>query len=211
MHVILIHGMGRTQVSMALLARRLRAAGHEVASFGYFVTRDALDVIAHRFAGFVREHAQGAPFAVVGHSLGNVITRLALPELPGLARFVMLAPPNQPPVIARALEGNPVFKILTRDAGRKLLDARFYEELPLPSAPTLVIAGNRGPKARWLPFRGEPSDGVVRVEETRLPGVPHVEVPAVHTFIMNDGDVAQLVLRFLEAGTLGPDQGDHPR
>ena len=211
MHVVLIHGMGRTQVSMALLARRLRAAGHDVESFGYFVTRDALDVIAHRFAGVVREHAKGEPFAIVGHSLGNVITRLAMPELEGLARFVMLAPPNQPPVMARALEGNPVFKILTRDAGRKLLDLAFYESLPLPTAPTLVIAGNRGPKARWLPFRGEPSDGVVRVEETRLAGIPHIEVPAVHTFIMNDADVAKLVLRFLEAGTLGPEAGEISR
>ena len=204
MRVFLIHGMGRTSVSLALLARRLKAAGHDVESWGYFVTKDALDVIAHRFAAFVRENARGEPYAVVGHSLGNVITRLALPDLvDGLARFIMLAPPNQPPVMARALEGNPIFKVLTRDAGRKLLDAAFYERLPVPTCPTLVIAGNRGPSAKWLPFRGEPSDGVVRVEETRLPGVPHVEVPAIHTFIMNDADVSRLTLKFLEAGTLG--------
>jgi len=113
--------------------------------------------------------------------------------------------------MARALETNPVFKALTRDAGRKLLDAAFYERLPLPTCPTLVIAGTRGPTARWLPFRGEPSDGVVRVEETRLPGVPHVEVPAIHTFIMNDADVARLALRFLDAGTLeDPNAADDP-
>ncbi len=203
MRVFLIHGMGRTSVSLALLARRLKAAGHDAEAWGYFVTKDALDVIAHRFASFVREKARGEPYAVVGHSLGNVITRLAMPELAGMSRFIMLAPPNQPPVMARALEGNPIFKVLTRDAGRKLLDAAFYERLPLPTCPTLVIAGNRGPGAKWLPFRGEPSDGVVRVEETRLPGVPHVEVPAIHTFIMNDADVARLTLRFLEEGTLG--------
>jgi hypothetical protein len=203
MRVFLIHGMGRTSASLALLARRLKAAGHDVDTWGYFVTKDALDVIAHRFSSFVREKTrEGEPFAVVGHSLGNIITRLAMPELANMARFIMLAPPNQPPVMARALEGNPIFKVLTRDAGRKLLDAAFYERLPVPSCPTLVIAGNRGPSAKWLPFRGEPSDGVVRVEETRLPGVPHVEVPAIHTFIMNDADVARLTLRFLEAGTL---------
>jgi hypothetical protein len=199
MRVFLIHGMGRTSVSLALLARRLRAAGHDAETWGYFVTKDALDVIAHRFATFVREKAKGEPFAVVGHSLGNIITRLAMPELDGMgmAAFIMLAPPNQPPVMARALEGNPIFKVLTRDAGRKLLDAAFYERLPLPTCRTLVIAGNRGPSAKWLPFHGEPSDGVVRVEETRLPGVPHVEVPAIHTFIMNDADVARLTLAFL--------------
>lgn len=206
MRVFLIHGMGRTSASLALLARRLRAAGHDADPWGYFVTRDALDVIAHKWCAFVRAGVKdGQPYAIVGHSLGNVITRLALPDLPaGLSRFVMLAPPNQPPVMARALEGNPIFKVLTRDAGRKLLDASFYERLPVPpsSCATLVIAGTRGPRAKWLPFHGEPSDGVVRVEETRLPGVPHVEVPAIHTFIMNDGEVARLVLRFLEAETL---------
>ena len=212
MRVVLIHGMGRTQLSLALLARRLRAAGHDPASFGYFVTRDALEVIADRFAAFVRAHAQGEPFAIIGHSLGNVITRLALPRLEGLARFIMLAPPNQPPVMARALAGNLAFKILTRDAGKKLLDAAFYRDLALPTAPTLVIAGNRGPRARWLPFRGEPSDGVVGVEETRLAGAWHVEVAAVHTFIMNDAAVSKLVLRFMEAGTLdfdGPADRPH--
>lgn len=194
--VFLIHGMGRTSASMALLARRLRAAGHDVDSFGYLVTRDALDVIAHKFRGFVDEHRQNQPFAVIGHSLGNVITRLTLP-LDGLAKFVMLAPPNQPPVMARALEGNALFHALTKDAGHKLLDAAFYARLPVPDVPTLVVAGNRGPKASWLPFRGSPSDGVVSVEETRLPGIPHVEVPAIHTFIMNDADVARLALEFL--------------
>jgi hypothetical protein len=191
--VFLIHGMGRTSASMALLARRLKKAGHDVDSFGYFVTKDALEVIAHKFKGHIGD---AAGYAVIGHSLGNVITRLALP-LPGCARIIMLAPPNSPPVMARALQGNPVFKALTRDAGQKLLDESFYARLPVPDVPTLVVAGTAGPKAPWLPFRGEPSDGVVRVEETRLPGVPHVEVPAIHTFIMNDADVARLALEFL--------------
>ncbi|HEY4222796.1 MAG TPA: alpha/beta hydrolase, partial [Myxococcota bacterium] len=112
---------------------------------------------------------------------------------------IMLAPPNQPPVMAHALEKNPLFRALTKDAGQKLVDAAFYARLPIPAVPTLVVAGTRGPRAPWLPFRGEPSDGVVRVEETRLPGVPHVEVPAIHTFIMNDAEVARIALGFLAA------------
>lgn len=197
--------MGRTHVSLALLGRRLKAAGHTPLSFNYFVTRETLEAIAERFIAFVLAESRDEPFAVVGHSLGNIITRMSLQALTrsgggGLQRFVMLAPPNQPPVMARALENNPVFRVLTRDAGRKLLDEDFYARLPVPTMPTLVVAGTRGPRAAWLPFRGEPSDGVVRVVETRLPGegVAHVEVPAVHTFIMNDSAVAALVLRFLD-------------
>lgn len=199
--------MGRTSVSLALLARRLRAAGHQTSSFGYFVTRDTLEGIARRFVGHVNKEMHSAPreapYAVIGHSLGNVITRIALPDLQGLSRFIMLAPPNRPPVMARALEKSPVFRALTRDAGDKLLDERFYERLPVPACPSLVIAGTRGPTARFLPFQGARSDGVVALEETRLPGVPHVEVESIHTLIMNDADVARLALRFLAHGTLG--------
>ncbi len=206
MRVFLIHGMGRTQVSMALLARRLRAAGHRPSAFSYFVTRDPLERIAERLVAHVDEARADAGddegFAVIGHSLGNVITRLALPRLPALSRFVMLAPPNRPPVLARTFSTNPLFRALTRDAGDKLTDEEFFRRLPLPTAPTLIVAGTRGPRARWLPFSGAASDGVLGVEETRLPGIAHVEVPAIHTFIMNDAEVARLTLRFLQAGSL---------
>jgi triacylglycerol lipase len=207
--VFLIHGMGRTSASMILLARRLRQAGHETSSFGYFVTRDTLEGIAGRFTDHVEKHAAGEEYGVMGHSLGNVLTRLASPRLPRMRRFIMLAPPNQPPVMARALQNSPVFRALTRDAGEKLRDPQFFERLPVPSCPSLIIAGTRGPSARFLPFRGARSDGVVAVEETRLHGVPHIEVESVHTFIMNSAEVARLALQFLKAGTLVP-PGGHP-
>ena len=76
----------------------------------------------------------------------------------------------------------------------------FFMELKALGVPALVIAGNHGPRQRWLPFGGAPSDGVVAVDETRLPGVPHVEVRALHTFLMNDARVARLVNDFLAHG-----------
>ena len=195
--------MGRTPASFALLRRRLRAAGNDVVGFHYMVTLETLDAIAARFAGHVRARAGGEPFAVVAHSLGNIVTRMCLP-LPGLCRFVMLAPPNRPPVMARALRDNgllgPVFRALTRDAGRKLHDEDFYARLPVPDLPAIVVAGTHGPRQTWLPFGGAPSDGVVAVDETRLPGVPHVELRALHTFIMADARVGRLVLAFLDDG-----------
>lgn len=211
--VFLIHGMGRTQVSMALLARRLRAAGHHTSSYSYFVSRDPLVRIADGLVAHVERTISDdqkadergdrrGDFAVIGHSLGNIVTRMALPRLPGLRRFVMLAPPNQPPVLARTLASNPLYRALTRDAGAKLTDDEFYRQLPRPAVPTLIVAGTRGPRTSWLPFAGQASDGIVGVDETRLPGVAHVEVPAIHTFIMNDAEVARLTLHFLEAGTL---------
>ena len=48
-----------------------------------------------------------------------------------------------------------------------------------------------------------PNDGIVTVEETRLPGSRHfAEVPSCHTFIMRDDRTIAMTLRFLETGTL---------
>lgn len=209
MRVFLIHGMGRSRASMLVLASRLKRAGHLPSSFGYLVSMRGLDEIAHRFVAHLgrvlaadkSEGDEPPPYAVIGHSLGNVITRYASPRLPpGFCRFIMLAPPNRSPVLARALKENPLFRALTGDAGQRLADPGFFERLPVPEVPTLVLAGDGGPRARWLPFQGAPSDGVVGVDETRLDGALHETVPAIHTFIMNHPEVTRRVLAFLEHG-----------
>lgn len=221
MRVFLIHGMARTPVSMWLLKRRLERQGHVCSPFGYSVILSDLDRITERFIERVRQdleqdRAAGSrdppSYAVVGHSLGNVITRLASPRLPpGFRGFIMLAPPNRPPVIARALISNPLFRALTRDAGRKLIDESFFDELPMPDVPALVIAGTRGPRAPWLPFGGEPNDAILRVAETRLAGVPSIEVPGMHTFVMNRRDVFEAVRDFLGKAAEAGDGCDRAR
>lgn len=199
MRVFLIHGMGRSPSSLALLGRRLRAAGHAPSSFGYQVARESIDRIAGRYVAHVTKVVEadgGGPYAVVGHSLGNVITRYAAASLPpGFARFVMLAPPNRSPALARAMRGNTVFRALTRDAGDKLGQRAFFEALPVPNVPTLVIAGVGNPP--WLPHRDIASDGIVAIEETRLPGARHETVESTHTFIMNNAEAVRLLLEFL--------------
>lgn len=203
MRVFLIHGMARTALSMAPLALRLRASGHQPSLFGYSVTFQRLDRIAECFAEHVREvmeaHPEDESYAVVGHSLGNIITRLASPKLPpGFRRFVMLAPPNHPPATARALEDNFFFGLLTRDAGRKLCDDDFYDDLPTPDVPSLVIAGTRGPSGEWHPTNDQTHDGLVTVDEAKLDGVPLVEIHGVHTFLPWRGDIARRVSTFLD-------------
>ena len=199
MRVFLIHGMGRTSASLLLLARRLGRAGHATSAFGYRVAQHELSRIADDFVAHVTRTTQaepGAPYAVIGHSLGNVITRLASPRLPpGFARFVMLAPPNRSPALARAMRKSRLYALLTGDAGKKLGDHGFFAELPVPDVPTLVIAGHA--EARLLPFRGAASDGIVGVHETHLAGARHELVTAAHTFIMNDRRATQLLLDFL--------------
>jgi pimeloyl-ACP methyl ester carboxylesterase len=197
--VFLIHGMGRTSLSLAWLARRLRQAGHEPSSFGYLVHRDSLEVIAAAWATHIRDRATSEGYAVIGHSLGNVITRMALPHLVGLTHFVMLAPPNRVPVMATTFAPSPIFRAVTGDAGLKLRDPQFFASLTKPPTKTLIVAGSGGPRSSWLPFRGEVNDGVVAMSESALPGVPMVTVPAVHTLIMNHAQTIERTLAFLRS------------
>src|SRR3954465_6858130 len=123
--------MGGTKASLVLLRFRLSRAGFEPPLFGYSVARETPAEIVSRFVTAVASAVlRDEPYAVIGHSLGNVIARAASPRLPtGLARVVMLAPPNRPPLLARKLGRNGVFQLLAGDAGQKLGDPAFYATL----------------------------------------------------------------------------------
>ncbi len=193
MNIILVHGMFRSRASLVLLRLRLARAGHEPSLFGYSVATETFSGIVERFLQLAAR--LDAPFAIVGHSLGGVIARAATPSLPaGLARIVMLGTPNCRPELARRFSRYSVFAV-AGDSGRRLADEAFWNTLPTPKVPTLVVAGTAGP--RWGPLGDRPSDGVVAVDETRLEGAEHREVPCLHTFIMNSPEVARLTTRFI--------------
>lgn len=200
MRVFLVHGMARTPMSMTLLGHRLQRAGFTVEYFGYSVTFERLDRIADRLVRKVASlvGTRGTPYAIVGHSLGNIITRMAADALPpGFTRFAMLAPPNHSPKLARQLKSNTLYRLFTGDAGQRLSDTAFYADLPVPDVETLIVAGTAGPRKASLPLGDAANDGIVRLDEAVLDNVPAVEVPALHTFVMNRRDVAATVIDFL--------------
>ena len=197
MKAILIHGMGRTTASMAILSRRLRARGLATCALGYMAAFEPFDPCVERLAERIRVLADGAPFLLVGHSLGSVLVRGALPKIADLplAGCVFLAPPQRACRAARFFSGHPLYRWMNGEMGQLLADPAFFAGLPLPQVPTRVFAGNAGPQAAWLPFEGEPNDGILAVEETRArDGDEVIEVPALHTFIMNSRRVAEGIL-----------------
>ena len=220
MRIFLIHGMGRTPASMWGLSVALRLAGHQPSLFGYSVMFESLERIAERFLRHIEktlaedregrtadgspeastDGADVVPYAVIGHSLGNIITRLTLPELPpGFQRFIMLAPPNSSPAVARELQDHPLYQAVTRDAGQKLCDDEFYEDLPIPDMPALILAGTRGFDASWHPLGHKVNDAIVALDETRLADIRVEEVPGIHSFLMNRPDVISRIKEFLSS------------
>jgi len=192
MQAILIHGMGRTPLSQLLLAKRLRRQGFAVHLFGYS-TLQSFDTCIARLASRVGALDTQKPFVLVGHSLGCVLIRAALPFLEPIrpAACFFLAPPSTVTKAARFFAKNSLYRFLTRDSGKLLADEAFMESLPKPTVPFRVYAGTAGCKGRLSPFKQEDNDGILAVSETPLNADDDVvRVPAIHTFIMNSALVA---------------------
>jgi hypothetical protein len=201
MRQLINHCMGRTPISLALLGRRLAQHGHELRYFGYAAFLESFDQIVARLVATIGAAADQDPYALIGHSLGAILARAALPALAHRPprHLVMLAPPNQAPLLARRLRKHPLYRLLTRDCGGKLADQAFYATLPLPTIRTTIIAGTAGPRGRWSPFGDRLNDGLVAVEETRLgPNAEVILVPSVHTLIMNSPQVTRTICELLE-------------
>jgi pimeloyl-ACP methyl ester carboxylesterase len=200
--VLLLHGMGRTPLSMWRLGRFLSRHGHQVELAGYSATFERFARITTRVrARLLRLSEHGEPYAVVGHSLGGLIARAALADVPTPpARLVLLGTPGQPPRLAMRLVRRWPYRLLNGECGQLLAREEFFTTLPLPPVPITSIAGTAGPRGRWSPFGEELNDWVVAVGEApQGPGDAPVHVEATHTFLMNHRAVRELILQALDA------------
>src|SRR5512147_1301016 len=119
MRILLVHGLGRTPLSLHGLGRTLRRAGHVTRFFGYYAFAEHYDRIRQRLASELRAIGRDPhPVALIGHSLGGLLLRHALVDAPGLNvhRLIMLGTPNQPPRLAvRANRWLP-FRVFARSS-----------------------------------------------------------------------------------------------
>lgn len=201
MDVILVHGMGRTPLSMLRLARRLRRAGQRPLLFAYSPTFETLDAAVARLRGRIRRLGHRR-YALVGHSLGSVLIRSALADLtlaPPEASF-FLAPPMVACRAARYFSRRSLYRILTGDMGQRLADAHFMQNLPMPPGLVRIYVGVRGPRAPWYPLGDEPNDAILCASEAAgAHAALAVEVQAMHTFIMNAPAVVEDLIGTLAA------------
>lgn len=197
--VVLVHGLGRTPMSMLPMRWALERVGYDVVNWGYSSTTVPVPELGASLADRVaREIELRRPVKVhfVTHSLGGIITRWMLanrpPDVPG--RVVMLAPPNQGAAVADRL--SPYLGWLLRPLPELRTDSTgIARSLALPAGREVGVVAAAG-------------DGKVRVAETRLEGqTAHVVVPGAHTFIMMDREVQRLTLAFLRTGRFPSERG----
>jgi len=197
MLVLLVHGLGRTPVSLFGLASALRRAGHHTRFFCYSPTFESLPRILRRLEQRLRSLAMGRrSVGLVGHSLGGLLLRLALARVPAVRvhHFVMLGTPNRGSLMARLASQWLPFRLLTRECGRYLATALNFETLPQLSVPCTVIAGTGGPIGRFWPFGTEFNDGIVSVAEVEIERDSTTTIAALHSFLMDYSEVRAQVL-----------------
>lgn len=198
MDIVLIHGMGRTPLSMLLLSHRLSRVGHQPHLFAYSATLESLQHATDRLVNFIHRHAHSGQYACVGHSLGTVLIRNALTQLkrqPSACFF--LAPPMAACKAAQFFSRFWPYQVINGEMGQRLAQADFMAQLPLP--PNLKIyAGTAGPRAPWLPFGNQLNDGILSLAEATGPSEAEVmQVPALHTLIMNSKPVFEDIAQVL--------------
>lgn len=198
MNVLLIHGLGRTPVSLMSLEWRLRQLGWEAEHFGYAAFAEPYDRIVERLRRRLSLLSSRGDYGIVAHSLGGLLTRSALNQstIPAPRHIVMLGTPNQLPRLATFAWKLPPFQWFARDCGANLASPQFFAALPHPPAPYTIIAGTSGPRGVWSPFGHEINDGIVALSETQLTtGDRIVQLPVNHTFMMHHPTVHETVIQ----------------
>jgi hypothetical protein len=207
MRVLLVHGLGRTPVSLSGLAVKLRRAGHQPMLFGYLPALASWDGMIGRLRGRLEQlAATRSHYAVIGHSLGGILLATALQEWPRERQLpillITLGTPTRVPRLATIALRLGAFRVLTGQAGAMLEDDRTFRVLETLPCPWIAISGSRGWHGAWSPFAGEANDGVLSKREAFSPNsTARLEVHATHTFMMNCREVHKTVIESLVART----------
>lgn len=188
--VVLVHGLGRTELSMLPFSWALKRNGYEVLNWGYSSTCCSIAEIGEEL-GADLEALDPRPDKIhfVGHSMGNIVVRWMLNHDPPAekGRVVMLAPPNKGAEVAD-----------------KYVDLMGWLLEPLEDLTT-----DENSTARSLPPIEEREvgviagkyDGKVSIDEAHHEGEEDFKVVgAAHTFIMNRPDVHRFTVDFLQDG-----------
>lgn len=203
--VVLLHGLGRNNMAMWLLAQRLEDAGFHVERIGYSSLKvspgEILEEVSSQIDNCCTSHHKTVHY--VGHSLGGLLIRAYLQEHRprNLGRVVLLGTPNQGTAIVDRFRDHWWMKLLGPTTNALGTDSKsFPNSLEPPWYPVGVIAGvaNRGYNEPWLPGA---DDGLVTVEATMLEGMSDfIVIRTGHGFMRYDPEVARQTISFLNDG-----------
>lgn len=202
--VILVHGLWTPTAVFALHGRWLERRGYRTLRFAYRSVRASLSQNVSKLVTCVHE-ADAERIHFVGHSLGGLIVLdlLAHSADPRLGRAVLLGTPCRGSYCARLLSG---VRGLPTILGRSTMEWLSRDpDTATPGPLTVevgVLAGTRSiGLGRIVPDLPVPNDGLVALEETRLPWAADcIDLPLAHSEMLASKRCAAQIARFLETG-----------
>jgi triacylglycerol lipase len=206
--VILIHGLGRTSVSMKRLEWTLARAGYQIVNVSYPSRRFSVQRLAEEYlheAIAETISAQSGKVHFVTHSMGGIVLRQYLSNHPmkNLGSVVMLAPPNQGSEVADSFKRNVIGRWILGPGGCELGTAStdLPKQLVAIHFDLGVIVGNRSFNPLLSRILHGPNDGKVSVKSAQVEGMSHfLVVPNSHTWMMWRLKTIQQVLVYLKEG-----------
>lgn len=202
--VVITHGLFMSSMVMRPLARMLNRHGWEPVLISYQST----SIHFQSFASEIDQHVKrqtSTPIHMVGHSLGGLMLRKYCEERPMMpgARVVTLGTPHQGAHIVSRLKRLRLDGIIGNSREHGLVSEKpsvWRSTTELATIAGNVDTGLLNLLGGQLPH--ERSDGIVLVDETKIPGSKaHVELNVSHTTMIYSRIVAEHIDRFLERGS----------
>ncbi len=201
--VVFVHGLWLNKFFLKPLSSHLQQAGFIPYLFDYSSIFNNLQINAKRLFAFVKKIPQKKIY-FVGHSLGGVVilTMLKNHMFQHTGRVVLLGSPVKGSELGRSIASHGYGKYLL-GASQSLWQKSIFRKWD-GAAEVGAISGISSPSIVSFLFHkiDEPSDGVVTVKETRLPGFKDcITLPVGHTIgLLADEDVMIQTESFLKTG-----------
>ncbi len=199
--VILIHGLWMPGMVMLPHQLRLREEGFDARRFSYPSWRDGLADNVRLLSRFVRE-TPGTVIHLVAHSLGGLVVLKMLSQEPDarIGRVVLLGTPYVGCHCGFTLAAIAGLSVMV---GRTFMDWFSLSPPDLPPATEIgIIAGTRRIGfGRMIPGLKRPNDGLIALDETRVPtATDSIALPVSHSGMLVSRACSGLIADFLRTG-----------
>ncbi|MDW9478616.1 alpha/beta fold hydrolase [Sinorhizobium meliloti] len=205
--VVVLHGIFQPAFTMLPFCRHLSKSGYSVLNIDYPSTAFPIERLAEVVAERIDRHAGSVDgkLHLVGYSMGGLVIRAFLRnQVPAtLGKVVMIGTPNHGSEIADFLKSFPPFRYLYGPAGQQLVtdQTRFSSIFASDGFDLGIIAGNCARNPILGRIIGQPSDGKVSVESTKLAcAADHLVVHSNHTLLPHNRTVWKQTASFLRNG-----------